>query len=738
MSEGAKPRVSICSQIYNQKDWAMEMIGSVIGQTFPDWELIIVDDGSTDDLKSAVEHWQDPRIKYVRFDENRGVPAGTNHALRMAQGDYVGMLAADEVIDKNKLAQQVQYLDSNEVIDCVWGLPGQGDFGKRPEWEQYELRAHNRTNEAWLRTLLNLEGVPIGGASLLMRRRVMEELGYINEALTVFSDHELYCRFFERGHIGVVLPFRWARDKGVAHAQSVRAKNADKAENELRIVRELHPLKTPSVGGLVTIGIPCYNYGRYLQACVDSILKQDYGDLEIIILDDGSTDETKEVIGRIEDPRVRAYGFKENLGIQAAMNALALHAKGEFIAYVAADDTIEPTAISELMAKFAENPWLEFCSCQNDFIDEAGNRIDENTDNEFAKKLMQIRKPVNKPREQWLSELFFGNQYFGIGMYRTAAVRSLGWNKEYGVIADYEMYVNLLQRENIGIVEKPLTHTRVHPGQYSALDPERSKELPELYQKIRRRYWRPLLKVYIATPFYELKGFSPYIVSLIETTKLLTAMGIQWQFCELSGDSYVHRARNTIADAFLRDPDATDLFFIDSDMGWDPHGFIKMLLLPEPVVGGAYPVKNNWELWTSVPLPVPEEGGRIGLRGRELGDGTALIEARVLAGGFLRIKRQALERFRECYPDFWYTEPSTRPQEPEARYTEFFNAAKIDNQFHGEDHWFSRRMRDMGMPMFIFPDVTITHWGYKDFTGNYHKFLKERPDLKRVENQKAS
>jgi hypothetical protein len=56
------------------------------------------------------------------------------------------------------------------------------------------------------------------------------------------------------------------------------------------------------------------------------------------------------------------------------------------------------------------------------------------------------------------------------------------------------------------------------------------------------------MKVVIATPFYEVKAFSPYIVSLMATMRLLTAVGIDWDFREISGDSYVHRARNTICD----------------------------------------------------------------------------------------------------------------------------------------------------------------------------------------------
>jgi hypothetical protein len=287
------------------------------------------------------------------------------------------------------------------------------------------------------------------------------------------------------------------------------------------------------------------------------------------------------------------------------------------------------------------------------------------------------------------------------------------------------MYLKLLQRENIGIVEEPLTHTRIHGLNHSQDgDGGAARELPQLYHNARKRFYRPRMKLIICTPFYELKAFSPYVVSLTNTTRLLTEVGIDWRFMELSGDSYVHRARNTMCDVFMQDPDATDLFFVDSDMSWDPEAFVKMCLLPQAIIGGSYPVKNGWDKWTSIPQVVQDEDKSFHMKGIELGDGSALIEAHVLAGGFLRIKREAFERFRKHFPDLWYHEPSTDPEKPDRRYTQFFAAESEGHQFIGEDHMFSKRMREMGEKMFIYPNVDIVHWGYKDFGGNLDKFLK--------------
>lgn len=748
------PKVSFCSQIYNQTDLAPKMFETIIAQTYPNWELIVVDDGSKDEsLKALVESYNDPRIIFHRFDENKGVPFGTNWALRKATGKYICLAAADEYFHPDKLKVQVDFLEANPNIDCCWGLPGNGDdnfpMGPRPEWEQYAMQSHNRSNYAWVRTLVNLETVPIGGCGLLMKKSVADALGGLDENLRTFSDHEFYTRFFEQGYVGVIIPFRVAIDRPIAeNVNSVRMKNQEKAQEEHEYVKRKHPIVPPPTDGKICVGIACYNYAKYLKDCVDSILAQTRQVDEIIIVDDGSTDNFDEVALQFTDKRIKLKKMPENVGMQEATNYMAFTTECDFFVSVAADDKLHPTYIEKVMNEFVKNPWLEFVASQTDFYNEdwtplKGDMSTTNSINTEKEKvagaLMNIPKPVNhENRHQFLATLRPGNQYFGAGTYRTYAIKQVGgWEKEFKVISDYQMYLKLLQRENIRIVEEDLTHTRVHYKNHSLMEKDRHKELPSLYHNARKRFWRQPIKLVIATPFYELKAFSPYVVSLQNTCRLLTSCGIDWRFMELSGDSYVHRARNTMCDYFLQDPDTTDLFFIDSDMSWDPEALVKMVLLPDDVVGAAYPVKNKWDAWTSIPKVYNENGQNV-MHGRPLDADSALIEADVLAGGFLRIKRHVLEKFREHYTDKWYTEPSTMPEEPQHRFTEFFVAEKIDGQFFGEDHAFSKRLRDMGTRMFIYPKVDLIHWGYKAFDGNYHNYLKAKKDTAEKEQRMAA
>ena len=734
------PRVSICCSVLDQAEWLREMIASVVAQTYKEWELIVVDDGSTQDVKAVVDSFADPRISFHRFPENKGIPHGSNWALERIRGEFFGLLAADEVISPEKLEDQLAYMDANPAVDGIWGIPGRGPWGKRPEWEQNEFRAHNRSREHWLRTLLNLEGVPIGGASFLMRRKVIDSIGMLDPKLTIFSDHEFYCRFFEK-HEGRILPWRWAKDKeATVGSGSVREKHHHKVKEELAYVRSKHPLPLPTVEGKSTIGIPVFNMKDYVLDALKSAQAQTFTDLDIVILDDGSTDGTMEVVRAYllenPDPRVRLMAFDENRGLMETMNQMAFRAQGTFFTSLAADDKMEPTFVEKCRAEFAANPWLEMVGTQTDFMDATGKILGGNEEHPFTR----IPKAANHTREEWLGALYHGNHYFGASMYRTAALSEVGgWDKRHGVLADYEMYLRLLMRDNIRVIEEPLTHTRIHGKNLSLLRPSEFQKLPQLYHDAKKPYYKPVMKVIIATPFYDLKGFSPYIVSLVYTLKMLDHFGIQWDFLNLSGDSYVHKARNIICDIFLQDPDATDLFFIDSDESWNPDAFLKMLFLPEPVVGGSYAVKNRWGSWTSRPEMATAKDGSTHYIGRALPDGTGLIKAEVIAGGFLRIKRDVLLQYREHFPDLWFTAPSAEQDDTGnvlkmKRFTEFFSAQADENKvFTGEDHFFSKRMRSMGVPMFIYPNVDITHWGIKGYDGNYHKFLKEQiPQDQRV------
>lgn len=100
---------------------------------------------------------------------------------------------------------------------------------------------------------------------------------------------------------------------------------------------------------MISVIVPLYNKGQLVCKTINSVLKQDYGDFEIIVVDDGSKDDSSEYVKSYTDPRVNYY-YKENGGVSSARNFGANHAHGEWIMYLDADDEILPGALSELIS----------------------------------------------------------------------------------------------------------------------------------------------------------------------------------------------------------------------------------------------------------------------------------------------------------------------------------------------------------------------------------------------------
>lgn len=222
----------------------------------------------------------------------------------------------------------------------------------------------------------------------------------------------------------------------------------------------------------------------------------------------------------------------------------------------------------------------------------------------------------------------------------------------------------------------------------------------------------------IATPFYEGRGFAPFISSLTATVRELTKLGIEWDFWSLSGHAYVDDARNEIATRFLQDSDARRLIFIDSDMSWDVPGFLRLMTADAPIVGGAYPVKNAWDRWTCV-WERDDEGHCVG---RERADGGGwLLAAEVVSGGFLKIERGALQMLAPHVKRYQtHLIGSDGPTEQE--WIGFFTREHP----HGEDISFCKRWQALGGKLWIEPQISFGHTGQRTWSGNLHETLAGR------------
>lgn len=125
---------------------------------------------------------------------------------------------------------------------------------------------------------------------------------------------------------------------------------------------------------LVSVIVPAYNYGRYLREAIESIQAQDYDELEIVVVDNASTDDTQAVLASIHEPRMRVLKLEVNQGLSGAFNLGLESARGEFVAYLDADDRWRPGKLRRQMELMQSEPGVGVVFCNFAWFDADGVR----------------------------------------------------------------------------------------------------------------------------------------------------------------------------------------------------------------------------------------------------------------------------------------------------------------------------------------------------------------------------
>jgi predicted hotdog family 3-hydroxylacyl-ACP dehydratase len=191
------PRVSVIIPTYNRAHLLVEAIGSVLNQTLDNLELIVVDDGSTDNTECVVASVGDPRLKYVRR-LNGGVAAARNTGLKNASGEFVAFLDSDDLFLPDKLAEQIGAMDDDPSPGLVYGLY------YRLKQDGSSVRQGN-CYPAGSR-YLPLRTPRIFIQTVLVKRSWLERIGGFDENLSVCEDQDLLWRLSAAGCWTVCIP----------------------------------------------------------------------------------------------------------------------------------------------------------------------------------------------------------------------------------------------------------------------------------------------------------------------------------------------------------------------------------------------------------------------------------------------------------------------------------------------------------------------------------------------------
>jgi glycosyltransferase involved in cell wall biosynthesis len=192
------PQVSVIVPVFNSKATIQRAMDSVAGQTFTDFETIVVDDGSTDGSADIVTRCGGERITLIRHQQNRGAAAARNTAIAAAQGHWIAFLDSDDAWKPDKLARQLSVLKRSDraIAACASGYYLHKDG--RELTISLNIQPHKFRREI-------LFGCTISpGTTLMVERRVFEEIGGFDEAFRRLEDWDWLLRYSERYQMAFV------------------------------------------------------------------------------------------------------------------------------------------------------------------------------------------------------------------------------------------------------------------------------------------------------------------------------------------------------------------------------------------------------------------------------------------------------------------------------------------------------------------------------------------------------
>ena len=193
------PCVSVIIPAYNRAHVLRRAIRSVLSQTFTDYEIIIVDDASTDDTGAVARNFDGP-LRMIRHEVNRGPAAARNTGINAAIGGYVAFLDSDDEWMPGKLARQIELLDTSAKS---FGASCSGYTVIHPE-PGYSWERRLPVGEKWTRYLLN-NGCDLGpGSTLVARRVVFDRIGMFDESLRRWEDWDWLLRYVADRELAIV------------------------------------------------------------------------------------------------------------------------------------------------------------------------------------------------------------------------------------------------------------------------------------------------------------------------------------------------------------------------------------------------------------------------------------------------------------------------------------------------------------------------------------------------------
>jgi glycosyltransferase involved in cell wall biosynthesis/ubiquinone/menaquinone biosynthesis C-methylase UbiE len=349
-------KVSVIIPCYNYGRYVREAVESVRKQTYPNIEIIVVNDGSTD--PETLEVLTELKRQYVNVLQlsNQGLSMARNNGAEAATGEYLLFLDADDRIDPNAISLLLYHLQLHP--EAAYAYPYQRLFGDQnlvwacQEYNAYDLLWANHPSVC----------------SLIRREVFIRSNRYRPEMKHGYEDWELWLSLASRKEYGhcVASPVFEHRRHGATmthdaykNRRFLHSRILDlnpglyTAENITRLKGEWRPA--------LSVIIPYYNGHKYIRETIESLTNQTMNDFEVILINDGSDHpESIDVLDKIRaDNYVRVVDCQHR-GLSAARNRGALEARAEYLMFLDSDDLLDKSAIEKLMLMAVFHPLAAF------------------------------------------------------------------------------------------------------------------------------------------------------------------------------------------------------------------------------------------------------------------------------------------------------------------------------------------------------------------------------------------
>lgn len=345
--ENEMPLISVVVPVYNGEKFIREAIDNIFSQNYPALEIIIVNDGSTDNSEQIISSLP-YEVRYIK-KENGGPASARNRGIAEASGDYIAFLDVDDFWPENMLKRLIAEFQEDPELKVVHG------YGQLIEKDI-------KTGE-WSFIGNPKEGFPGYIGAGLYKKEVFQEVGLYDTFLKFGEDADWFNRAYEMKiplkKLDEVTLYVRRHGENMTEGKSLVELNVLQVfKKSLDRLRKQNPeIESAMDPEKVSVIIPCYNAEKYLEEAINSVLNQACKPLEIILIDDGSNDYSLEVakkfshkISIISQPHKGAAAAR-NLGINLA--------KGNYLAFLDADDVWEKHHLLSLLKAFGDNLSLD-------------------------------------------------------------------------------------------------------------------------------------------------------------------------------------------------------------------------------------------------------------------------------------------------------------------------------------------------------------------------------------------